>query len=203
MSSKRSWKFEEGDTIKYTIPNREPRYLVVTSINRRIPETYGFGNDVIDRTDIETHSERVPWIFEEGDTIRFSAPEEVPQTLVVTSIDRPHQRYGFGGFFGNKIEIEAHSVVVPWRFQEGDVIRFYQPNGNFLICVVKSIDKINQKYGIVNESVNESNKYFVDRTTIEAYSVLISRHHGGKTVRRRKKSRGKSRRRKYTGEDLK
>jgi hypothetical protein len=196
MSSKRSWKFEEGDTINYTIPNREPRYLVVTSINRRIPETYGFGDDVIDRTDIEAHSVLVPWIFEEGDTIRFSESPMEPRDLVVTSIDRPHQRYGFGGFFGNKNKIEAYSVLVPWRFKVDDVIRFYQPNGNFLICVVKSIDKINQKYGIVNESDNESNKYFVDRTTIEARSVLISRHHGGKTVRRRKKSRGKSRRRK-------
>jgi hypothetical protein len=76
-----------------------------------------------------------PWMFQIGNRIRFSPPDDVPRILVVTVIDRDNQRYGFGGLFGNK-------------------------------------------------------------TTIEAHSVLLEPQPGGKTVRRRKKSRGKSRRRK-------
>ncbi len=73
-----------------------------------------------------------PWMFQIGDRIRFSLPDALPRILVVTEIDRDHDRYGFGGLFGNK-------------------------------------------------------------TTIEAHSVLLSPHHGGKTVRRHKKSRSKKR----------
>jgi hypothetical protein len=76
-----------------------------------------------------------PWRFQVGDRIRFSLPDEVPRILVVTVIDRDNQRYGFGGLFGAK-------------------------------------------------------------NTIEAHSRIVSPQHGGKTVRRRNKRRGKSRRKK-------
>ncbi len=77
-----------------------------------------------------------PWKFQPGDKIRFTMPNAVPRTLIVTEIDRHNERYDFGGIFGNK-------------------------------------------------------------TTIEAHSTIVSPHHGGKTVRRRGKKHGKSRRRKY------
>jgi hypothetical protein len=75
-----------------------------------------------------------------------------------------------------------------WRFQIGDRIRFSLPDAVPRILVVSEIDRYNNRYGFDGLVGN--------KTTIEAHSVLLSPHHGGKTVRRRKKSRGKSRRRK-------
>jgi len=83
----------------------------------------------------------------------------------------------------------------PWKFQIDDRIRYSPQGSQPRLLVVTEIDLENEIYGF--------DGLFGDKTTIEAHSTIVSPHHGGKTVRRRKKSRGKSRRRKYTGEDLK